>query len=129
MALGVDDEFAQAKYHPPDVELDCENLEKSKPGGFHPVNLGDTFDDRYRVVHKLGSGGFSTVWLARDVLLARWVALKIIVARYSEEFDRRFTIVNHPVIADSPVFAKPDRQFWLKGPNSVHLCGAASLGP
>jgi hypothetical protein len=37
-------------------------------GGFHPVALGDTFKDgRYIVRHKLGHGGFSTVWLARDI--------------------------------------------------------------
>jgi hypothetical protein len=37
------------------------------PGGFHPVSLGDTFKaGRYKVYHKLGWGGFSTVWLARD---------------------------------------------------------------
>ncbi|KAF8249689.1 hypothetical protein K440DRAFT_660143 [Wilcoxina mikolae CBS 423.85] len=35
-------------------------------GGYHPVHLGDRFNDRYVVEHKLGSGSFSTVWLAGD---------------------------------------------------------------
>ncbi|KAK4154909.1 kinase-like domain-containing protein [Chaetomidium leptoderma] len=52
-----------------------------RPGGFHPVRLGDTFKDgRYTVHHKLGWGGFSTVWLAQDESLEEWVALKIITA-------------------------------------------------
>jgi serine/threonine-protein kinase SRPK3 len=37
-------------------------------GGYHPVLLGDTFKDgRYKVLHKLGSGGHSTVWAAKDL--------------------------------------------------------------
>lgn len=41
--------------------------EDYRPGGFHPVALGDTFQDgRFVVRHKLGFGGQATVWLARD---------------------------------------------------------------
>jgi hypothetical protein len=44
-----------------------ERLEKYTPGGYHPVTLGDLFhSERYKVSHKLGWGGFSTVWLAFD---------------------------------------------------------------
>ncbi len=44
-----------------------EKMSRYRQGGFHPVRLGDTFKDgRYKVYHKLGWSGFSTVWLARD---------------------------------------------------------------
>lgn len=44
-----------------------ESLARYQPGGYHPVNLGDTFDNgRYTIHHKLGWGGYSTVWLAND---------------------------------------------------------------
>jgi serine/threonine-protein kinase SRPK3 len=63
-------------------EVDCEDLTDYQPGGFHPVHLGDTFsklphseNPRYRILHKLGSGSFSTVWLARDFLSARCVVI------------------------------------------------------
>jgi len=46
---------------------DEEDLEDYRPGGYHPVNIGDEFNrGRYMVVRKLGWGHFSTVWLARD---------------------------------------------------------------
>jgi len=36
-------------------------------GGFYPLRLGEAFDKtRFVVTRKLGWGGFSTVWLARD---------------------------------------------------------------
>ena len=38
-------------------------------GGYHPVHIGDTFQNsRYTIVRKLGWGYYSTVWLARDEL-------------------------------------------------------------
>ena len=43
----------------------CEWVEEYCPGGFHPVNVGDTFrDGEYTVIRKLGDGSYSTVWLA-----------------------------------------------------------------
>lgn len=46
---------------------DEEDLEDYRPGGYHPINIGDEFNNgRYLIVRKLGWGHFSTVWLARD---------------------------------------------------------------
>lgn len=110
------------KYHPFDLG-ECEDLENYEPGGFHPVHLGDVFDGRYHVAHKLGFGGFSTVWLSRDALKNCWAALKIVAARESATCADRFaTVSNNPNIAGSRLFAVPDRQFWVEGPNGQHLC-------
>lgn len=55
------------------------------PGGLHPVHIGDRLDgDRYKVVHKLGYGATSTVWLARDRALDIYVAVKIKQSRLSK---------------------------------------------
>lgn len=44
-----------------------ESVELYRPGGFHPVYLGDNLSDgKYRIIHNLGHDGFSTVWLARE---------------------------------------------------------------
>ena len=50
-------------------EVDAESLERYRKGGYHPTHMGDTFEDgRYKVIHKLGWGGYATVWLARDFM-------------------------------------------------------------
>lgn len=47
--------------------IDAEPLHRYKKGGYHPTGLGDLLKDgRYKILHKLGWGGYSTVWAARD---------------------------------------------------------------
>lgn len=44
-----------------------ENLSRYESGKFFAVHLGDLLGNgRYRVLHKLGNGGFSQIWLAKD---------------------------------------------------------------
>ncbi|KAL9031245.1 MAG: hypothetical protein Q9196_000713 [Gyalolechia fulgens] len=105
-----------------------ENLEGYHHGGYHPVRIGDLYSDgRYRIVHKLGFGSYSTVWLALDQSVNRYVAMKIIVAEASEESvesrilrylrdecdeqDKKSTII--PALLD---------EIWINGPNGRHLC-------
>jgi serine/threonine-protein kinase SRPK3 len=52
-----------AKSSPGDIE---EGRLVYRPGGFHPVYVGDIYHERYEVLSKLGYGAYSTVWLARD---------------------------------------------------------------
>ena len=50
----------------------CEWIEDYRPGSYHPVDLGDVFNDgQYKVIRKLGDGAYSTVWLARDLWCVR----------------------------------------------------------
>ena len=45
----------------------CEWIETYYPGSYHPVHIGDVFNNgQYEVLRKLGYGSSSTVWLARD---------------------------------------------------------------
>ncbi|KAJ7630044.1 kinase-like domain-containing protein [Mycena polygramma] len=58
------------------------------PGGLFPVRIGDLLGpapSRYRIVTKLGHGSYATVWLARDLVGQRTVALKIVEAKESEQ--------------------------------------------
>jgi len=49
-------------------------------------------DDRYQLLALVGSGGMAEVYLARDVVLDREVALKLLKTRYAEDegFVERF---------------------------------------
>ena len=48
---------------------------------FYPIYVGEVLDQRYLIEHKIGFGGFSTVWMAHDLHSDRDVALKIISSR------------------------------------------------
>ncbi|KAJ4226658.1 hypothetical protein NW760_008729 [Fusarium oxysporum] len=48
-------------------DVDAEPMHRYRPGGYHPVALGDSLSDgRYKVLHKLGWGSYSTTWAAKD---------------------------------------------------------------
>ena len=53
---------------------------------------GTVVDERYRLDHKIGSGGMADVWLADDTELDRRVAIKILHDRFAQdsEFVQRF---------------------------------------
>ena len=68
-----------------DEELDLEEVVepwqkydiKVTPHVFYPIYVGEVLNERYRVEHKVGFGGFSTVWMAHDLQDKRDVALKV----------------------------------------------------
>lgn len=109
-----------------ETHLQVEPLENYMLGGYHPVELGDVFEGRYKVIHKLGHGGFSTVWLAHDSLHRRYVALKILCAEVSAECPE-LKILDYLEQSNSDHSGRQYVAFLLdhfevQGPNGVHLC-------
>lgn len=109
---------------------EVEYLERYCAGQYHPVKLGDEYSDgRYCVVHKLGFGSYSTVWLAKDRHSNKYVALKIIIAdnsassnenrilRLLEQYRKSYSGVHGeeyvPKLLD---------EFTIDGPNGRHAC-------
>ena len=84
-----------------------EEIWKYFPGGYHPVEIGEELHEgRYRILHRLGHGSFSTVWLAlnnhhgtgsshpfgtipRPAPRSRYVAIKIFVGDMDDVKDER----------------------------------------
>ncbi len=79
----------------------------------------------YRLTELIGRGGMGEVWRARDVRLARDVALKFCDARFTERFAgeaRAIAALNHPNIC----------QLYDVGPDYLvmeFVDGAAPVGP
>ncbi|KAJ5116178.1 hypothetical protein N7456_000526 [Penicillium angulare] len=106
---------------------DMEPLERYGSGGYHPVLIGDRFQDRYQVVQKLGYCAYSTVWLSRDDVCNRHVALKICTA---DSNPHELT-----VLSDLSNSRQPSNQslgkammpsvldaFKIEGVNGTHAC-------
>lgn len=98
-------------------------------GGYHPTHIGDRYhDNRYEIIHKLGAGSYSTVWLAKDHREDDLVAIKIIVSEYSKEsIDTEIKALellstgseSHPGKLYVPSLLN---QFTITGPNGHHHC-------
>ncbi|KIY62911.1 kinase-like protein [Cylindrobasidium torrendii FP15055 ss-10] len=104
------------------VDDDVERIEHYTSGGFHPINIGDIFffaRQKYRILHKLGRGAFSTVWLARS-RSEQFVALKICSADSdpTHEIDIFERLARHPPVPENVV--KLLDHFTLQGPNGTH---------
>ncbi|PPQ62797.1 hypothetical protein CVT24_000491 [Panaeolus cyanescens] len=98
-------------------------------GGYLPVKVNDIFNNRYRVVRKLGWGHFSTVWLVRDDVTQDHSALKVVksAGRYAETARDEIKLLSR-VASVSPLH--PGRQhivsfldsFSHQGPEASHVC-------
>ncbi|XP_034490513.1 serine/threonine-protein kinase spk-1-like [Drosophila innubila] len=106
----------------------CESQTEYRPGGYHPVSIGDCFQQRYYAIKKIGWGHYSTVWLCYDTVMNRYNAIKFVKsadlysysARHEIKLLKRLdTFNNHPLrrrvvhLLDS---------FTTSGINGTHQC-------
>ncbi|KAM4060614.1 hypothetical protein HRG_001836 [Hirsutella rhossiliensis] len=107
-----------------------ERLEMYEPGGFHPVMINDVLHNRYRVVAKLGYGGYSTI---HDRRLNRYVAIKIGVSSLlcsprEPDILCRLSGSKSPAPALGPAGIAAEAipaildEFEVDGPNGTHPC-------
>jgi serine/threonine protein kinase len=116
-----------------EVEGYTEELVRYVVGLHYPIRIGDVLNGTYRIVHKLGYGESSTVWLARDIFGERDVALKIMIPgkegedEYSMQMEILSTVqdISH-LVTCLTAFSLPGRSdkgnhrvlvFPVRGPN------------
>lgn len=98
-----------------------------RKGGYHPVQIGNSFNNRYKVIKKLGWGHFSTVWLATDKETHQHVALKIVKsARHYTEAAKDEIAILKKIRDEDPkremcVVQLVD-SFEHYGPHGTHVC-------
>ncbi|PYH31167.1 serine protein kinase [Aspergillus neoniger CBS 115656] len=110
--------------------INAEPLHRYTTSGYHPITLGSHLHQgRYKILHKLGWGGYSTVWAARDEQEGKYVAIKICVSEnYSNRGHREMNILKS--LDDAQHIVRMLDHFDVEGPNGIHPCLVLEmLGP
>ncbi|RDL40057.1 Uncharacterized protein BP5553_00036 [Venustampulla echinocandica] len=121
-------------YDTDSITGNVEDVANYKPGGYHPVHLGDvlpkksgTREPRYRVLQKLGHGSFATVWLARDThgdygFVAVKISVSCTTGTNNETNILRWLRANKQDHAGSGHVIRLLDDFAIQGPNGTHEC-------
>lgn len=84
--------------------------------------IGRRINERYKIIEFIGGGGMANVYLARDIILERYVAVKILRLDYANdpEFIRRFhreamnaTSLVHPNIVNIYDVGEEDNIYYI----------------
>ncbi|KAK3113767.1 hypothetical protein LTR53_008600 [Teratosphaeriaceae sp. CCFEE 6253] len=116
--------------------IEEQTLSRYRQKTYYPVRIGDVYNDRYRVIAKIGFGAYSTVWLARDQRSKAYSCLKVCVhddteaspilnevrmLRHLEEMAKEDTD-DHPGLDFTRL---ADEIFQIEGPAEQHYCMAS----
>ncbi|RHZ22596.1 hypothetical protein DYB37_003585 [Aphanomyces astaci] len=127
------DDSSSASSHEDDAsssESEEEEEGSYKVGGYHRVNVGDVYNDRFTVLEKLGWGHFSTVWRCRDAETGQDVAMKVqkSASHYMEAARDEVDLlecVNEAATKSGGVYpriVKLIASFEHVGPHGTHMC-------
>lgn len=103
-------------------EIEGEALHRYKPGGYHPIRIGDTLNDRrYTIRHKLGWDGYGTSWLAFDKRSVVRGILTVDTRRKRADSSPKVTSVTRQSRSTSQSFPTLGRQRSIVTWQTVHL--------
>ncbi|XP_033942509.1 SRSF protein kinase 1a isoform X2 [Pseudochaenichthys georgianus] len=118
----------------PEEILGSDDEEQEDPndyckGGYHSVKVGDLYNGKYHVIRKLGWGHFSTVWLAWDVQVKRFVAMKVVKSaeHYTETAVDEIKLLrsvrnSDPNDPNREMVVQMVDDFKISGINGTHVC-------
>ncbi|KAI1016890.1 hypothetical protein LB504_007089 [Fusarium proliferatum] len=104
----------------PDIEFACEDINHYPRGFCYPLSISEIIVERYRIIHKLGHGAFSTVWVAQDMLENRDVALKILMLGNPDDRDYHMQSDIIGIAKDLTYLLVYHRTFLLASPHGQH---------
>ncbi|KAI0628023.1 kinase-like domain-containing protein [Trametes polyzona] len=102
--------------------------------GYLPVAIGDILGSHYRIIRKIGWGGYSTVWITQDIRRGqagghRYSALKIMTRVATEAQERlqelafmRCMQERSPQHPGHQHIIQLREDFYQRGPHGRHLC-------
>lgn len=107
----------------PHSSSSSEDSRDYKKGGYHPVDLFELYNDKYRVLGKLGSGAFSTVWLCANIKSTPMELVAMKVCKSSKSVSEQ-TLDEMKLLSElnSPYVMSLKDHFWHAGPNGNHKC-------
>ncbi|XP_042264632.1 SRSF protein kinase 1a isoform X1 [Thunnus thynnus] len=118
----------------PEEILGSDDEEQEDPndyckGGYHHVKVGDLYNGKYHVIRKLGWGHFSTVWLAWDIQVKRFVAMKVVKSaeHYTETAVDEIKLLrsvrnSDPNDPNREMVVQMVDDFKISGVNGTHVC-------
>ncbi|KAM6929890.1 SRSF protein kinase 1a [Lycodopsis pacificus] len=118
----------------PEEILGSDDEEQEDPndyckGGYHHVKVGDLYNGKYHVIRKLGWGHFSTVWLAWDIQVKRFVAMKVVKSaeHYTETAVDEIKLLrsvrnSDPNDPNREMVVQMVDDFKISGINGTHVC-------
>ncbi|RBR16009.1 hypothetical protein FVER53590_11132 [Fusarium verticillioides] len=114
--------------------VDAEPLHRYEASGYHPLALGDVLEGgRYKILHKLGWGSYSTTWAAKDQRDDLYVALKVATSEVKESRELKVLQAVSSLPNNHPGWHYVNKMldhFTLVGPNGSHDCLVLELvGP
>ncbi|MCJ1391749.1 hypothetical protein MMC18_004614 [Xylographa bjoerkii] len=119
---------------PSSTKIEEETSPDYDPKHFYPVRIGQTFNNRYHVLGKLGAGGYSTVWLVEDTGRWWWQSKQYFALKMSTNSPDDKAATAHEVdISRRVTSADPKHKgyhvvrhlhdsFEVEGPDGTHTC-------